>query len=295
MSTEFSKWRSGKSHGDENFPVASRLVRARHRPAILVFYNFVRTADDVADHPELPAAKKLSLIDELEAGLLGDGTGPREALALRDILAAHRVTPRHAQDLLQAFRQDAVKHRYKDWPELVHYCRYSAMPVGRFVLDLHGEDASCWAASDALCATLQIINHLQDCGSDFRNLDRVYLPADALAAAGAQIPELRASHASPALLDCLRAIAARTQVLFSEAEPLAAQIKDTRLALEIAAIHALAHRLICRLMTQDPLSGGGRLRRREYVFGVMTGIASGLWRRSPMSGLTSSTSMRYGP
>jgi hypothetical protein len=97
------------------------------------------------------------------------------------------------------------------------------------------------------------------------------------------------------LLDCLRAIAARTQALFSEAEPLAAQVKDTRLALEIAAIHALAHRLICRLMTQDPLSGGGRLRRREYVFGVMTGIASSLWRRSPMSGPTGSTSMRYGP
>ena len=75
--------------------------------------------------------------------------------------------------------------RYENWDEVIHYCRYSAMPVGRFMLDVHGESASTWAASDALCAGLQINNHLQDCGKDFRDLNRVYLPRDALAAAGA--------------------------------------------------------------------------------------------------------------
>ena len=92
------------------------------------------------------------------------------------------LDPQHARDLLTAFRMDVIKRRYRDWDDLMNYCRYSAMPVGRFVLDVHGEPRSTWPANDALCAALQIINHLQDCGKDYRDLDRVYLPLDLLAA-----------------------------------------------------------------------------------------------------------------
>ena len=102
-------------------------------------------------------------------------------MRLRTALAERGLPPRHALDLLTAFRMDVTKLRYENWDEVIHYCRYSAMPVGRFVLDVHGESASTWPASDALCAGLQINNHLQDCGKDFRDLNRVYLPRDALA------------------------------------------------------------------------------------------------------------------
>ena len=78
-----------------------------------------------------------------------------------------------------------TKLRYANWNELLDYCRYSAMPVGRFVLDVHGESRDTWPANDALCAALQIINHLQDCAKDYRQLDRVYLPMDLLERAGA--------------------------------------------------------------------------------------------------------------
>ena len=81
-------------------------------------------------------------------------------------------------DLLEAFRRDVTKLRYADWDELMDYCRYSATPVGRFVLDVHGESAPTWPANDALCAALQVINHLQDCAKDYREIDRVYLPLD---------------------------------------------------------------------------------------------------------------------
>src|SRR6202167_6255635 len=99
-------------------------------------------------------------------------------------VASWIIPPRHALDVLTAFRMDVTKLRYEDWDEVIHYCRYSAMPVGRFMLDVHGESPSTWPASDALCAGLQINNHLQDCGKDYRDLNRVYLPRDALAAAG---------------------------------------------------------------------------------------------------------------
>ena len=101
------------------------------------------------------------------------------------------MSPRHAQDLLSAFRQDATKLRYANWDELIDYCSRSAMPVGRFVLDVHGEARETWPSSDALCAALQIINHLQDCGKDYRSLDRVYIPLDALSTSGATVEALK--------------------------------------------------------------------------------------------------------
>ena len=118
---------------------------------------------------------------------------------LRAALAERSLSPQHAQDLLKAFRQDVTKHRYADWDELIDYCRYSAMPVGRFVLDVHGESRSTWPASDNVCAVLQIINHLQDCVKDYRALDRVYIPLDALKAAGTSVEALDAPRATPAI------------------------------------------------------------------------------------------------
>ena len=148
--TTVSELRSGKTHRDENFPVASWIIHPRHRAVILAFYNFVRTADDIADHPTLAAAEKLAFLDLLEAELLGRGDSQAEAVNLRAALAQRSMPPRHALDLLTAFRMDVTKLRYDDWDDLIHYCRYSAMPVGRFMLDVHGESRSTWAASDAL-------------------------------------------------------------------------------------------------------------------------------------------------
>ena len=93
------------------------------------------------------------------------------------LAAASGVTSAHCHELLAAFRQDATKTRYADWGELMGYCRLSASPVGRYLLDLHGKSRDTWPASDALCDALQVINHLQDCADDHRQLDRVYIPA----------------------------------------------------------------------------------------------------------------------
>src|SRR6476659_3704405 len=197
MTLDAAQHRSGKGAGDENFPVASWLVAPPYRRPILAFYEFVRIADDVADHASLLPAEKLRLLDALEASLLGHDDHNAAGVALRAALAERGLSPQHAQDLLKAFRQDATKHRYADWDELIDYCRYSAMPVGRHVLDVHGESRSTWPASDNVCAVLQIINHLQDCVKDYRNLNRVYVPLDALSAAGSNVEALDAARAAP--------------------------------------------------------------------------------------------------
>src|SRR5438046_10027771 len=198
--TSASDLRSGKTHRDENFPVASWIIHPRHRALILSFYNFVRTADDIADHATLRADEKLRYLDLFEAELLGKGDTQKEAVSLRNALAARAMSPRHALDVLVAFRMDVTKLCYENWDDVIHYCRYSAMPVGRFMLDVPGENTGTWAASDALCAGLQINNHLQDCARDYRDLNRVYLPRDALEAAGAPVEALGAAGASAPLL-----------------------------------------------------------------------------------------------
>jgi squalene synthase HpnD/squalene synthase HpnC len=254
--TYASQLRSGKTHRDENFPVASLLVRAQHRRPILAFYEFARVADDVADHPSLTPAAKIELLDRMEADLIGEDrpdANPQSA-ALRCALAERGLSPEHAQDLLRAFRLDASKRRYKDWAELMSYCALSAMPVGRFVLDVHGESRSTWPASDAICAALQINNHLQDCGLDYRNLDRVYLPLGDLAKYGLGVEALGEEHASPALRSCIAELAHRVERLLHEGDGLETAIADWRLGLEISVIYALALRIAHTLTVRDPLS-----------------------------------------
>ncbi|MBV8592987.1 MAG: squalene synthase HpnC [Caulobacteraceae bacterium] len=245
---------SGKTAADENFPVASRLIAPRHRELVMRFYAVARLADDIADHPHAPAADKLARLNAIEATLTGAGDAVPEAVRLREALAGRGLSPRHMLDLLRAFRRDVTQSRYANWDDLMDYCRWSAAPVGRFMLDVHGEDEALWPMSDALCAALQVVNHLQDCARDFRDLDRVYLPLDALAAEGASVADLGAPHASPELRRAVAGLARRTQGLLSQSRDFAPAVRDGRLAVDVAVIQALAESLAARLLRRDPLS-----------------------------------------
>ncbi len=271
--------RSGKGARDENFPVASWLINQRHRPAILAFYEFVRVADDIADHPELSSTEKISRLDRLESTLLGANDDEPEGVALRAILHSRELSARHAQDLLSAFRQDATKLRYASWDELIDYCSRSAMPVGRFVLDVHGEARDTWPASDALCAALQIINHVQDCAKDYRALNRVYIPLDALTASGTGVEALGNAQASPALRSCLRGLVGRTSALLDESRGFEAKVADTRLALEISVIQSLASQLLAILKVRDPLADRVHLTKAEALLSAVNGGGRAILRR----------------
>ncbi|WP_426424655.1 squalene synthase HpnC [Bradyrhizobium genosp. A] len=278
--TSASELRSGKGDRDENFPVASWIIHPRHRALILAYYNFVRTADDIADHATLPADEKLRYLDLLEAELLGKGDTEAEAVALRRALAERGMAPRHALDVLIAFRMDVTKLRYENWDEVIHYCRYSAMPVGRFMLDVHGESTTTWAASDALCAGLQINNHLQDCGKDFRELNRVYLPRDALAASGASVEQLGLAQSPPAMLACLQGLAVRNEALLDEGRSLSAEIRDFRLGVDVAVIQAYADRIVRLLKLRDPLRERVHLNKFELLTFSLAGMIGEAGRRA---------------
>jgi squalene synthase HpnC len=274
--------RSGKTHRDENFPVASWLLSEEHRAPVLAFYRFARAADDVADHPTLEADRKLALLDHLGEALSGSGPSDPEAEPLRRALRERGLAPRHAHDLLDAFRLDVRKSRYASWQELMDYCRLSAMPVGRFVLDVHGEDEATWRTSDPLCTALQVINHLQDCAKDYRQLDRVYLPRETLASHGASVDMLAEDRSPPPLRAAIGDLARRTSALLDASAPLARQVGDIRLSLEIAAIQTLAEHLVRRLGARDPLSERVHLGKAGLAalggLGVLRGLASVILR-----------------
>ena len=268
---------SGKDRGDENFPVGSALIRPALRPHVHAFYAFARNADDIADSPDLSADDKLARLGIMEAVLLGRANeGSPSATGLRASLAATGVTPRHALDLLAAFRQDAIKTRYASWAELLDYCRLSAMPVGRHVLDLHGEPESTHPPSDALCAVLQVLNHLQDGAKDLAALDRCYLPQDQLAAAGARVDDLAGLAATPGLRVVFDQLLDECDRLNAEAADLPRRVRDRRLRLECAVILGLSLRLAGRLRTSDPVAGRVKLLKGD-VAGSVVG-ASRFWR-----------------
>jgi squalene synthase HpnC len=265
-----------KTHRDENFPVASKLIAEKFRAPILAYYQFARGADDVVDNRSLTAEAKLAGLDAFEATLLGASEEVEAAKPLRAILAQTKLSPRHALDLLRAFRLDAIKSRYASFAELMDYCAYSAAPVGRFVLDVHGESEATWPASDALCSALQIINHMQDCAADHTNLDRIYIPLDLLAAHGARVEDLKANKAAPELRAALRDLAGKTAALIDAGAALPPEVRDFRLCLETAVILQLARKLNSFLLFRDPLSETVHLSKPGFIATSCLGALLGL-------------------
>ncbi len=248
---------SGKGSSDENFPVGSFLIARRLRRHVAVFYAFARAIDDIADNPRLPATDKLTRLDAFEkavTGRINDVPGYEKAYRLRQSLTETCVPAQHAVDLVAAFKQDATKLRYRDWDDLKGYCYLSASPVGRYLLDLHGETKDGYPASDALCNALQIINHLQDCADDCRNLDRVYLPMDFMTAEGADISDLRRDRSTPALRRVMDRTLDGVEGLLVLARQLPKKLRSRRLAMESAVIVEIAVRLTHLLRRRDPIA-----------------------------------------
>lgn len=271
---------SGKSATDENFPVGSVLLPAALRPHVAAFYRFARMADDIADSPDLAAEDKIARLDRLADFLLkADTAEPGASSHMRESLAQTGVPASHCLDLLDAFRQDATKSRYRDWDDLMAYCARSAAPVGRYLLDLHGEDPTLYPASDALCNALQILNHLQDCAEDYRDLDRVYIPEPWLAGEGIGVDALTEKTGSPALRRVLERMLDGTDALLRDAAALPRGLRSRRLAMESAAILAIAWRLSTLLRWRDPLARKVKLGRAAYLICMIQGMWRGLlWR-----------------
>jgi len=270
---------SGKDAAYENFPVGSWLLPARLRPHIAVFYAFARAIDDIADNPALSPDEKVRRLDGFEKAVRGRGdTSPAFAkgTAMRQSLAETGVVADHCVELVAAFKQDTTKLRYRDWGDLMGYCRLSAAPVGRYLLDLHGGSRHGYGPADALCMALQVINHLQDCQDDYRSLDRVYLPMDWMEEARARVEDLDGTITGRPLRTVIDRTLDATEALLRDATPLQSGLSSRRLAMESGAILDIAWTLCRRLRRGDPLAGRIVLSKAGYLICCARGAMAAL-------------------
>ena len=249
----------------------------RLRRHVAIFYAFARAADDIADSPNLPSCEKIYRLESFQNALLGNTDIDRDAacpkaLNMAKSLKETGVSPQHCLDILAAFRQDAVKSRYDDWPELIAYCRLSAAPVGRYLIDLHGGSRLGYWPSDALCAALQLINHVQDCGDDYMTLGRVYLPSDWMADACADFADLEATQASPAVRRVLDWMTDGIDTLLLDAGALSANLYSRRLGYEASVIFQIAKALNNQLKKHDPLLRRIELSKHALLICSIRGI-----------------------
>lgn len=268
---------SGKGAGDENFPVGSFLLPARLRPHVAKYYAFARAIDDIADNGALAPETRITRLKAFDAALRGENPDPAygKAHQLRESMIATGVPLKHGSDLVAAFVQDCVKTRYHDWNELLGYCEKSANPVGRYLLDLHGEERSGYRYSDALCSVLQIVNHLQDCKDDKMHLDRVYVIDAWLAEEGGDLADIDKAESSPALRRVIDRMLDGCDSLMADARRLPAALKSRSLAMESAVIVALAERLIALLRKRDPVAGRVALSKLDFAVAGVAGAARG--------------------
>ena len=239
----------------ENFPVASWMLPRQMRPHIAAIYAFARIADDFADEGSVAPAERMRRLEAwgqyLQRSLTAPGSDPTGAagpmledtfpaaldhrvlfLALAHTIKVCRLPVALFEDLLSAFRQDVLTHRYQSWDQLLDYCRRSANPVGRLVLRVAGyDDPRLDRAADCLCTALQLTNFWQDLERDHR-AGRVYVPVDEQTACGARAADLDDRRLTPAWLETLRRVAARTRLLFDEGRAVCDGVHG-RLAIEL--------------------------------------------------------------
>lgn len=278
-----------KNQSDENFPVASLFIAPQLRPLVNNYYAFARAADDIADSPRLSSAQKIQQLEELENIFLGlrKYKGKKLAFAnrLRHNFENENLSTSLVTDLMVAFRRDAEGFEYQTWGQLTDYCRYSAAPVGRFMLAIHDESPSTYLPGASLCTALQIVNHLQDIKYDWLNLRRLYLPSDLMQEYDVSSADLEKSQSTPQLQKLITRITSLTRGLLKEGALLPIIIRSRRLRFQVCIILSLTNIMLKKIEKGDLLSRELKLSRWDWIRGAVGGIFRGLFTKTRTLGV----------
>jgi phytoene synthase len=248
----------------ENFPVASVLLPAALRDPVTVIYRFARSADDIADEGDSPASERLARLDEYRAELRRIESGEPSRVPLFSDVA--RIAHAYAlpltlfHDLLDAFSQDVVKHRYANFAEILDYCRRSANPVGRMLLHLFGAATPVnLHDSDSICSGLQLVNFWQDVAIDYAK-SRVYLPQDEMARFGVTEAHIAEGRCDAAWRELMAFQVERARAMLESGAPLGRRLGG-RIGLEIRATVRGGLRILEKLAA----ARGDAFRRRPVL------------------------------
>ena len=224
----------------ENFPVASWLIPKHLRIHVATIYNFARRADDLADEGDAKAEERIAALDQmgkaLDDCLNDEPVDDYLFTALANTIRQHQLDPVLFHDLLSAFKQDVTKTRYKDFNEVLDYCRRSANPVGRLMLQLFSESTEQNNQdSDKICSALQLINFMQDIQQDLAENSRIYFPQSEMRAAGVKIDDLKNQSMEPHVVEFVRQQTKRARAIMVEGSGLGKRLQG-RFGMEIRAI-----------------------------------------------------------
>ena len=271
---------SGKNYKDENFPVSSFLIDKNLKKIIRVFYFYARTADDIADHKSIKKKEKLRILNFFDNCLKNKKQS--EISVVNNLISyfnEYKFSKKYSRDLLVAFKLDATKRRYKNWSELLYYCKFSANPVGRFVINATYSqkkkkinERKILRASDMLCTALQIINHIQDCKEDFKNLDRVYIPENLLKKHKLNVNILMKDSSCQNFTRLKIEIISKVENLLKEIKESLQLIDIWKLKKETLIILNIAKRLCFLLKINDPLKKKIKLSSIDLIFCFIKGI-----------------------
>ncbi|KAB2909465.1 MAG: squalene synthase HpnC [Ignavibacteriales bacterium] len=221
----------------ENFPVVSVFIPKGLRKDVAVIYWFGRTSDDISDEGVMDTAERLKMLNQFEEDFQNALNGNFKNdyfAALAETIAVRKLDTSLFTDLLSAFRQDITTNRYQNFSEILDYCRRSANPVGRLVLQLHGYfDEQRGKLSDKICTSLQLINFYQDLNVDFLK-NRLYIPTEEISSFGLREDLMFITERNPQLEKLIETQLKRAEKLMHEGMPLIKLLKG-RLRVEIAA------------------------------------------------------------
>lgn len=265
-----------KKSNQENFPVGSLLIKKQYRPLVMDYYRFARYADDVADNPKLSMKEKIRQLDELEDLLYERIVYKGKKLAfvkkIRKQFVKENLSFSLLTDLLTAFRQDAKDYKYETWNQLAEYCKYSAAPVGRFMLAIHNESPSTYLPATSLCVALQVLNHLQDIKYDAKLLKRVYIPSELMKKFGVKRSDLVKDQETPELRKLILTLLKKIKGLLKEAEILPSIIQSTRLRMEVGVILSLTTSMVKGIERDDILKHEVVLSKTDWICAFINGI-----------------------
>ena len=223
----------------ENFPVASLILPNHLRISIQKIYNFARSADDIADCPDLPFSFKCARLQFYREELrkIETNSFPLTTLfhELSDVINQYNLPIKLFEDLLDAFEQDLTVTRYETYAQLTSYCERSANPIGRILLHLFEQPKDeYFHLSDSVCTGLQIINFLQDITEDY-DINRIYLPSDEMKSFGVTEEHIKHQIFDLKWLNFMGFQVDRAQQLLNAGAPLYDQLPG-RIGIEIKAI-----------------------------------------------------------
>ena len=276
IGNDVSHLMSGKSYSDENFPVASFLMTKKIRSIVRVFYFFARMADDIADHQKLSSNQKKKILLFFDNAI--SKSKKTNNKVLDKMIAKFKELPsgkKYSRNLLKAFMMDASNKKYKNWNDLLYYCKFSANPVGRFVIDAVNERKNIekiYEASDSLCTALQIINHIQDCKKDFKELNRVYIPESFFKKYSLDKKILRKSKSIENFERLKIEIVDNVLLSLRKTKLGLREIQSWRLRKETLIILNIAKRLCYLLRINDVLRKNVKLSRIDLIFCFIKGI-----------------------